>query len=414
MAGLTRRITPGQTVPPGVNRLNNQQIDNRLNEIKGLFTAIPEGQRNNGGKLKYPLVNQEQYKGKITFQPYEVIPPTADERFNIKDTIDRVKRIPESIANVYSLQRSTGIDETQYNEYEFAGGNVGSDPVYKAVQSYNETKINDTKNKGFTGLKVKPILNDRCDLYLPLSYVVNDNISYNTPDLGLLGGAIAGSISSGSTVASSINAGLQQAGRSVMDFFNAGGVGSDVARLAAVRALSALKLSDTVKNAISLAGQVTVNPNTRALFDKVALREFTFQFKFIPKSREESAQVRQIIQFFRKHAYPETISPAQLPIGYKFPNMFKIGLTYDGQVVGTKIKLCYLRNIQTNYNPTQASFHNGGDGTGYAAPTEIDLSISFIEHKTLSRQDILENGRSTDNSAINAEGGRQIDGGGGY
>src|SRR6056300_155050 len=135
MAGLTRRITPGQTVPPGVNRLNNQQIDNRLNEIKGLFTAIPEGQRNDGGKLKYPLVNQEQYKGKITFQQYEVIPPTADERFNIKDTIDRVKRIPESIANVYSLQRSTGIDETQYNEYEFAGGNVGSDPVYKAVQS---------------------------------------------------------------------------------------------------------------------------------------------------------------------------------------------------------------------------------------------------------------------------------------
>lgn len=391
-------VTPDQIIQPGINRLTGRPI-------------APS----NAGRLKYPLVNQERYKGKITFQPYEVIPPITDEKFNVglDNVVEVAKKFQEAVAAQYTTRRSTGI-EGEASGFDGDPNNNNNANVEKAIQSYYENKISNKNNKGFTGLKVKPLLQERCDLYLPLSFVVNDNLQYNTPDLGLFGGVIAGSISSGSSIASSIGAGLQQAGRSITDFFEGGTVSGDVARLAAVRAIGALKLSDTVKNAISLAGQVTINPNTRALFDKVALREFTFQFKFIPKSREESAQVRQIIKFFRKNAYPETISAAQLPIGYKFPNMFKIGLTYDNQTVGTKIKLCYLRNIQTNYNPTQASFHSGGDGTGYAAPTEIDLSLSFVEHKTLSRQDILSDGQSTDYSTIDAEGGRQIDGGGGY
>lgn len=384
------------------------QISDALNEARGLFTINAEAQRNQSGKLAYPLVNRDRYKGKISFHPYEVIPPVTDER-NLVDLKRGLKSLAESTSNLYSLDRSTGVENNDMVDYE-----VGDATVLSSVQSYNQEKASNQKNKGFTGLKVKPLKNSKCDLYLPLSYVVNDTIQYNTPDLGLFGGAIAGSISSGSTVAGSISAGLQQAGRSITDFFNSGSVSGEVARLATVRALSALKLSDTVKNAISLAGQVTINPNTRAIFDKVSLREFTFQFKFIPKSRQESAAVREIIKFFRQNAYPETISTLQLPIGYKFPNMFKISLTYDGQIVGSKIKLCYLRNIQTNYNPTQASFHSGGDGTGYAAPAEIDLSLSFVEHKTLSRQDIFTDGQSSDYSTIDAESGRQIDGGGGY
>jgi hypothetical protein len=44
--------------------------------------------------------------------------------------------------------------------------------------------------------------------------------------------------------------------------------------------------------------------------------------------------------------------------------------------------MCYLRNISTTYNPTSASFHSDGN------PTEIDLTLSFVENTTLVRQDI--------------------------
>ena len=54
----------------------------------------------------------------------------------------------------------------------------------------------------------------------------------------------------------------------------------------------------------------------------------------------------------------------------------------DGQQIGPKLKNCYLTNITTNYNPTSMSFHSDGK------PVEIDMSLSFSEQTTLTRDDI--------------------------
>ena len=53
---------------------------------------------------------------------------------------------------------------------------------------------------------------------------------------------------------------------------------------------------------------MTTNPNTRSLFKSVSLREFTFQFKFIPLSEQEHDHVISIIKFFRTELYPEDIT----------------------------------------------------------------------------------------------------------
>jgi len=144
-----------------------------------------------------------------------------------------------------------------------------------------------------------------------------------------------------------------------------------------------------VRNAIPLIVGVNVNPNLRAIFKGVALRDFIFQFKFIAKSKPEAEQVKQIVQFFRRNAYPEDIpANADLSLGYKFPNMFKIKLMHKATdvnryvPVGTQIKLCYIRNVQTQYNPQYAVFHSDGN------PLEVDISVSFTEYKTLSRDDL--------------------------
>ena len=98
---------------------------------------------------------------------------------------------------------------------------------------------------------------------------------------------------------------------------------------------------------------------------------------------------KQIVQFFRRNAYPEDIpANADLSLGYKFPNMFKIKLMHKATdvnryvPVGTQIKLCYIRNVQTQYNPQYAVFHSDGN------PLEVDISVSFTEYKTLSRDDL--------------------------
>ena len=50
----------------------------------------------------------------------------------------------------------------------------------------------------------------------------------------------------------------------------------------------------------------------------------------------------------------------------------------------TKILPCYLRDISVVYNPTNQSMH-GGDDPHF---TEVDMSLSFTETRTLSRQEV--------------------------
>ena len=47
-----------------------------------------------------------------------------------------------------------------------------------------------------------------------------------------------------------------------------------------------------------------------------------------------------------------------------------------------KIEKCYLRNVSVTYNSTAATFHEDGQ------PNEIDMTLTFVERKTLSRKDI--------------------------
>jgi len=362
-------------------------IDYEAGGMASSKPMMPEAVQSIRSSYKYPLVNSDQYKGRISFQAYRVIPPGKDTgSFNVKDISSIVKKVQESsatLANFVTRDRNT----TTVIDYKDGVSNQ----VTSALQDQKVADARNSKNKSFNQLRKDMLPGEKCELYLPLSYVVNDNMNYNTPDLGVFGGAIASAIAGGGGIAQSLQQGINDAGRSFFDFFKNGSVDADLARLAVVRSLNTLRIGDTVKNAISLAGQVTVNPNTRALFDRVVLREFTFQFKFIPKSREESAQVANIIKFFRSHTYPTSIPENGLPIGYRFPDLFRISLQYDKQQVGTKIKDCYLRNISTNYNPGQASFHRGGDGRGKAAPVETDLSLTFVEEKTLTRSDIEDN-----------------------
>ena len=71
-------------------------------------------------------------------------------------------------------------------------------------------------------------------------------------------------------------------------------------------------------------------------------------------------------------------------IGFKFPHLFQIDFTYRGMRNRNipKIHLCYLRNVSTTINPTGGAMRRDG------APNEVDLTLSFVEHKTLDKKDI--------------------------
>lgn len=131
---------------------------------------------------------------------------------------------------------------------------------------------------------------------------------------------------------------------------------------------------------------MAVNPNTRALFKSVPLREFTFNFKMIPTSKDETKQIKGIIDFFRTNLYPEVIPLGDINAGYKFPNVFEITMTYTNKKdhLATKILPSYIKSFSATYNSSSMGFLEGGDFS------EVDIAMSFVESSTLHRDLIKE------------------------
>jgi hypothetical protein len=82
--------------------------------------------------------------------------------------------------------------------------------------------------------------------------------------------------------------------------------------------------------------------------------------------------------------YPDAYTVGNADIGFKFPNMFEITFKYNGFHNRNipKIHLCYLRNVSTTINPTGGAMRRDG------SPNEIDLTLSFVEYKTLKKDDV--------------------------
>jgi len=301
--------------------------------------------------LRYPIFDEDRLlRSKIVFQPFKVDPPEFES------------------TGLFAKQTWQAIS--------------GSDP------DVARESIKTLKASPISSLQISP-LGPSCSLYLPVSHNVNESLNYDTSTaLNISGAAAASAANRGAeSMVGAVAAGITSGFESLTQFFGGGATGV-AARIAAARLASTplgLLVPEGLRNAIGLVGRVTVNPNIRTTFNGVVIREFQFQFKFLPRSAEESAEVKKIIKLFRLRAFPREIGD-DFPVGFEYPEIFKIRLLSgkEGEYkhVGTPIKFSYLRNIQTIYNPTSQTFHPDG------SPTEIDLNLSFVEYKTISKKDI--------------------------
>ncbi len=226
------------------------------------------------------------------------------------------------------------------------------------------------------------------DMYFPLTMQFNDNAQYDNAPLGALGAGVESALQGGQ---GALEAAISQAGKSFTSMIDVATgndeLGETAFKLGAARIIDKVSmLSSGVANALTLQNRAIINPNMRALFRGVGLREFTFQFKMIARSQRESEEVRQIVKHFREQMYPDVYKIGTADIGFKFPNMFKLNFYYNGVHNRNipRIHYCYLRTVSTTVNPTGGAMRRDG------SPNEIDLTLSFVEYKTLSKDDIQE------------------------
>lgn len=314
-------------------------------------------------ELLFPYENVNRYGAEIMFEVFRVVPPNI----NIEEVpFDKLK---DNLAQTAIGKALKGTKDKEQQQ----------------VESTSPPDLGKVVNTAVTEPTGRSVI-----LYMPVSFSVNDGLVYDTPSIGIRGGLLADELSGSSGAVGSVATALTTGLRSIGELFG-GNLKGDLARLGLARAAQSAKLDDRVQKAIGLAGRVSINPNIRAAFSNVAIREFTFQFKFIPTSPREAKEVEDIIACFRQNAYPEDIAIDRFETaGFNYPNLFNIRLGYydpetaDSIQIGTKIKKCYLRSIQTNYNPSSMAFHKDGK------PVEYDLALTFVEHKTISRKDVKE------------------------
>ena len=305
--------------------------------------------------LRYPLANHHQYKATINFGTIQR--PETDIK-PVGRRVNQKSNIPPWAGGEYD---TTDLNFEQINSQRGAG---------------NETLEPIQPTPGLV----------QCTMYLPQTLNMSDMADYNRVALDRAGEVIRQATKAGTGALAAI----------VSEFAN-DNIMSDIYRMATNSAYTAgqyatLKLSQKMAPEYAAAGikagtRRALNPNFRAQFESVAVRYFDFTFKMIPTSQAEAEEVTAIIKFFRSRLYPVARQLQGIPTTYDFPDLFHLKIRYeDAQGVqtqlATRIKPCYLTNVDVVYNAGSMGIHYDGNFT------EVDLSLKFMEETALNRFDV--------------------------
>jgi len=316
--------------------------------------------------LQFPLIDDPAYAGKISFEVYKVKPIDINGRPLYESKIfDNVRKyIPGS---------GTKNSATADDGFAFAQEKEIADKTKENANIVADAIIN--------GMETED-LNKKVTLFFPLSINVDDGVEYTNGNLGVLGAGVLQGLKEGNPIGKAIGGSITESLGNLFDFA-LGSANQEAAQFAASRL--AKFGAQSINTAAAIATQVTVNPNSRTVFDNVRIRDFAFTFKLIPKSAAEAREIANIVKFFRHELYPEVKDVGGLPIAYEFPNVFKIRFLHRGLDARIpKLEFCYLVGVSSSYNPTSATFFKDGH------PNEIDMTLRFREMRALHKKDVRE------------------------
>lgn len=373
---------PGTKGSALAKKYTEQQTNSRLKSDELVSLKFPTNLGEHGDD------GPGSYGGKILFRNFVTEPPNPGQvGSDIRDIFGNLK---DNTLEFFG-EKIDNFTNDLYNNFTNILNPEGTASVDKSPPNAN---MNGTAKKDYPTDDLPNISNraratgSRVVMYMPPALQIGDKLDIdNAVPFGIFGEVVDRSLGAGGGIAEAVIEGGRRGLGSLVDALGGDGLTANATSLALSRVATALGSSK--EGAIRTALGVTPNPNIRAVFRSVGMRSFSFTFKMTPRNAGEAREISQIIKFFRLNAYPESFKIGGIPAGYFFPNKFEISFLYSTKnnpehTVATKAKLCFLTDIQSTYNPQQMAFYEDGSFQ------ETDLVLTFLEERTLDRQDIRD------------------------
>ena len=137
-------------------------------------------------------------------------------------------------------------------------------------------------------------------------------------------------------------------------------------------------VADAIKGEAEILRGKTLNPNEYLRFKSTPLRNFNFEFKFLPDTPDESDECRDIIKSFRSnmHAHKESDITIQVPS--------TCIVSFHGIKDMIQLPPLVVTTCTTSYSPTvQARFK------GTKQPVEMNVSLGLQEIRPIYDTDVL-------------------------
>jgi len=394
------KLIPNPSERAGPVPLNSSQNYQGLDQVKSAVSNNIARKNQGASLLRYPLERQNQYPATIIFEPYIVdsYKVSGEGLKNLMDKSTVAKFVRAQTINegetTSDTARLASVDTSNLAGISTASETINPDYAAELERQKQEdilaqrnAEIDEHQNSMGNKLTDLRAYRDASApaiaLYLPPSLTYADAVNYNSVDLGAGGLTALAGINQRRGIVSSLGRGLSEGVESIFNLAR-GTLRAEAAQVAASRAANFIP-GDKFTGAARIGLQTGLNPGTRVLFQSPSVRNFVFSFKLIATSPQEAEQIEQIVKQFRFQMYPREIDINDIPIGYEFPNVYRISFKFGESGASPhipRLQYCYLNRVDATYNGQADVFY--GDGH----PTEVDIQLNFTEYRPLTKRDV--------------------------
>jgi len=333
-------------------------LKNKGNVLKGRNVPSFRTVASKTGIVTYNRGNADYTSARHSMSDNFFVYPTNHEDQEHYMLFDIIERVPEDggsseeVGNQYLTKRADNLNTVVYNANRFFG--EGTSNLAFGIPSGKGSARN---------------IKNTIAIYMPQTLKFNLAADYGAEEVGMVTGAMAklkdAMNSKGGFFGADLMSVAAQAGKAV----------SGVGAFASGGLLSGAGAALQRRTGIAPAAMQEM------VFNGIDYRNFSFTFKFTPRSKEESDVVNKILHCIKDAMLPERYGEGSSIAAYKVPHEFVIRFM-KGTAINPyldQIGLCACTSVDIDYGSDKFSTHPSGD------PVSIDATIQFRELELMER-----------------------------